>query len=89
MKQSFFTYHLQNLKNNMTENLSLLAELRIPIQGMNVEQHRSTGIGYICTVNTSILPTCQTLNKKKKNTPILVMQRYKFTSTNYKKKKKK
>lgn len=48
----------------MTENLSLLAELRIPIQGMNVEQHRSTGIGYICTVNTSILPTCQTLNKK-------------------------
>jgi len=34
---------------------------------MNVEQHCSAGIGYICTVNTSILSTCQTLNKKNIN----------------------
>lgn len=56
---------LETLNNSITEKLSLLAEVRIPFQGMNVEQHRSTGIGDICTVNASILSTCQTLHKKK------------------------
>lgn len=57
---------LETLNNSIAEKLSLLAEVRIPFQGMNVEQHCSTGIGDICTVNASICSTCQTLNKKKK-----------------------
>lgn len=75
------TYRIY-LNNTITEKLSLLAELRIPVQGMNVEQHCPTGIGYICTVNASILSTCQTLNKKYQQ--FSPRKRYRFTVTNYK-----
>lgn len=68
---------LETLNNSIAEKLSLLAEVRIPFQGMNVEQHCSTGIGDICTVNASICSTCQTLNKKKKKiTAFLKLQAY-------------
>lgn len=43
---------------------------------MNVEQHCSAGIGDICTVNASILSTCQTLNEKNHSIPQGEIQAY-------------
>lgn len=70
------------MNDSITEKRSLLAELRIPFQGMNVEQHCSTGIGDICTVNASILSTCQTLNKK---ITAFVKEKYRLSPKNYQK----
>lgn len=41
----------------------LPAEFRIPVHAVNVEEHGATGIRDVCTVDSSVLPPCQTLRE--------------------------
>lgn len=43
--------------------LGLPAELRIPVHGVNVEEHGATGVGDICAVDASVPASRQALQK--------------------------
>ena len=40
-----------------------LAELRVPLEGMNIHEHCATGVGDISHMNTTIDPSCQVLGE--------------------------
>lgn len=50
----------------------LPAQLRIPFQGVNVEEHSATGIRNICAVDAPVPTPCQALRKQ--NTGLSVHQ---------------
>lgn len=43
--------------------LGLPAELRIPVHGVNVEEHGATGVGDVCAVDASVPASRQALQK--------------------------
>ena len=45
--------------------MDILAEVRVPLEGMNIHEHCPTGIRHICDMHSSTDASCEVLGERR------------------------